>query len=150
MFAPPSRLSVAIRRLAAYTLVLWLAGAGCIIGCSGEVVGAAPADESPASIREDSCPAFSGHGCCHRAESTGDTASVRTLPKYPENIFRCPLAGQTADPARKVSSSDAPPALEAHGLWAAPEALISATLPASRLRVPDRGGTYLRCCVFLI
>jgi hypothetical protein len=147
MFAPPSRLGLITRRLAALALVLWLAGVGCIIGCEMNVA-AAPKEEAQASSEGDSCPMESGgHDCC---KEDGDGAANVRLPKHTTHISCCPLANLSADPARKISTKDVPLAVAGSGLHVASDTRTSTQLPAYRLRVPDRGSTYLRCCVFLI
>ena len=51
-----------VRRLAAASLVLWLAGVGCFFGCEMGVAEAAEAGgQQTAVAQEDSCPAFAGH-----------------------------------------------------------------------------------------
>ena len=149
MLAPQLKFGLMIRRSAAFVLVLWLAGVGCIIGCEMNVA-AAPQHESPTDAQTESCPAFSGHDCCQQTENSNGAASIETLPKNTANVSCCPLAGLSADPARKVSASDAPPTVAQSGLSVAPCARTSTQLPAYRLQVPDRGSTHLRCCVFLI
>ena len=157
MFVPPSLFSVISRRLAASVLVLWLAGVGCIIGCEMNVAAAHHNRESQtASEGEESCAMSSsaGHDCCKKEEdddaAVGDAATNVRNPQTPASASCCPLAKVSADPARKISSKDVPLAIAGSGLPVAPESRTSTTLPSSRLRVPDRGSTYLRCCVFLI
>jgi hypothetical protein len=136
-------------RLAALTLVLWLAGVGCVIGCEMNI-SAAPVVKSEASvIAKESCPAFSGHDCCRESEDNG-TASAGTIPARKDGASCCPLAGQTADPARKASFPDAPLAVTGNGLLFTPNVKTSLTLPLKGPQIADRGSTYLRCCVFLI
>ena len=147
MFAPPSRLNVIARRLAASVLVLWLAGVGCIIGCEMNVA-AAHKDESLTASEGESCPTSSGHDCCK--EDDGDGAGNVRLPKHTTNVSCCPLAGVSADAARKISIKDVPLAVAGSGLPVASDSRTSTPLPTYQLRVPDRGSTHLRCCVFLI
>ncbi len=149
MFAPVSRVSVTLRRLATFVLVLWLAGIGCIIGCEMNVA-AAPRDESQTNSEKESCTAFSEHDCCQKTEGGDGTATIGLLPQNTTNVSCCPLTGLSADPARKISGSDAPLSVAGSGLSVAPDTRRSTLLPAYRPKVPDRGSTYLRCCVFLI
>jgi hypothetical protein len=139
------------RRVAAAALVLWLAGVGCFFGCEMGVVSAAKADEQAAAAQGDSCPAFAGHDCCHKAkaESGGGPNAGRTPARTPRTDC-CPLKAQSADPARKASTTHASPAEAGTPLRPAPHANTPARLAAHRQRVPDRGSTHLRCCVFLI
>ncbi|MGH9903320.1 MAG: hypothetical protein ACRD68_16055 [Pyrinomonadaceae bacterium] len=139
-----------IRRLTALTLVLWLGGVACLIGCEIKVSAAVPQTPDAA----ESCPAFGGHDCCPQSKgdrAERDAASVNTLPQGHNNPSCCPLYGLPSDPARKISSADAPLALDGGGpSLPAPDAHKTSVRSAGTQRVPDRGGTYLRCCVFLI
>ena len=148
MFAPPSIFGLLTRRLVASVLVLWLAGVGCIIGCEIKA-SAAHKEEAQAASEGESCSMSSGgHDCCQKEGANG-TTNVGT-PKHAAHVSCCPLAVVSADPARKVSTKDVPVAVAGRGLLAVPDSRISTPLPSYRLRVPDRGGTHLRCCVFLI
>jgi hypothetical protein len=149
MLAPQLKFGLMIRRSAAFALVLWLAGVGCIIGCEMNVA-AAPKHESPTDSQTESCPAFSGHDCCQKTENSDGAASVGILPTNTTNVSCCPLAGLSADPARKINASDMPPNVAQSVMSVAPDTRTSTQLPAYRRQVPDRGSTHLRCCVFLI
>lgn len=149
MFASPSTIAAMTRRCAALIFVLWLAGVGCFVGCEMNVA-AAPKHESQTASQTESCPAFSGHDCCQKTEESNDAASIAFPPKKTENISCCPLTALSADAARRVSTSDAPFAAVQSTSQVVPDTRISIQLPASRLKVPDRGSTYLRYCVFLI
>lgn len=149
MFAPPSIFGLITLRVVASVLVLWLAGVGCIIGCEIKA-SAAHEEEVQVASEGESCPVSSSrHDCCRKEDADG-TANVET-PKHVAHISCCPLAVVSAvDPARKVGTKDVPVAVAVRGLHAVPDSRISTPLPSNRLRVPDRGGTHLRCCVFLI
>jgi hypothetical protein len=141
-----------IRRLTAFTLVLWLGGLGCALGC-GIKVSAATVNEAQASDKTESCPMKAGHDCCHKAgtdKDATDAPAATLITPSSGQMFCCPLGSQSADPARKVRSLDAPQALMAVALLSTPGVkLYPATFPV-QLTVRDRGSTYLRCCVFLI
>ena len=146
-----------VRRLAAASLVLWLAGVGCFFGCEMGVVKAAAetVGREAAFAREDSCPAFAGHDCCHKAKAGsggdgGEGPDARRTPGPAPRTDCCPLKSQSADPARKVGFADAPLAEAGTPLKFNPHTNAHARLTPHRLRVPDRGSTHLRCCVFLI
>jgi hypothetical protein len=141
------------RRLAAAALVLWLAGVGCFFGCEMGVVSAAGADGRTAVAQGDSCPAFAGHDCCHKAKAErggGNGPNAGRTPARTPRTDCCPLKAQSADPARKASTTDASLAEAGTPLRPATHANTPARLDAHRQRVPDRGSTHLRCCVFLI
>lgn len=153
---PKLTASVIVRRLAAAALVLWLAGVGCFFGCEMGVVSAAEAEaveSSPRAARADSCPAFSGHDCCRESKAGGGTDAAPTAGQIPGRAPRtdcCPLKGQSADPARKSGVADAPLAEAGTPLKLTPHADTRPRLTPHLPRVPDRGSTHLRCCVFLI
>ena len=172
MNASPFNPGAVVRRLTAFALVLWLAGAGCLMGC--EIAAAAGRDASThdtpthdAATHEtasaESCPMHSGGGdCCHKAKRRNvrrdaETTRALTTPGTPAptgnlpDVSCCPLANRVADAARKVRVSDAPRAVESRGLTAAlDKAERPAELYAQKPQVRDRGSTHLRCCVFLI
>lgn len=154
MSAQPFKVRVAARRLTAFAIVLWLAGAGCLLGCE-MAASASPADADTHASAQ-SCTMHSGGACCHKAkrpdvkrntETAGTPAPTRSIP----DLSCCPLANRAADPARKVRLSDAPRVIENRGL---PRALDEAAPPAEfralKSQPRDRGSTRLRCCVFLI
>lgn len=146
MFAPTFKAGSIARRMAAATLVLWLAGLGCFLGCE---MGASAADdgEHNSAAQADSCPAFTGHDCCHKVESKDGAATLRQTPT---EMRCCPLANQSADAARKAKISPLAPAEAASEITVTPRAQGFTPQYARRLQVPDRGSTHLRHCVFLI
>jgi len=138
------------RRLVAVALVLWLGGTACLLGCEAGV-SVATVDSPQASTSAESCPLSAGRDCCHRAEGGRDEASVGTQSSSPDAMMCCPLAGHSAVAAGKSSVADAPVAALGIGeTLPASSGKTLATTPAGGLCIPDRGGTYLRCCVFLI
>jgi hypothetical protein len=94
------------------------------------------------------------HGCCRGVEE--DEGAGRSSAGAVERGGRgaaghCPLGGRHAsNPARKISVDGAPtgsmPSTQS------PALVMSFVTPprANVVRVHDRGGAYLRCCVFLI
>jgi hypothetical protein len=138
------------RRLIAVGLVLWLGGAACVLGCEAGM-SAATVDAPQASAPTESCPWGAGQDCCQRAEEESGKPSVGVTPSSFDAMMCCPLAGHSTVAAGKSSVGDAPAA--ALSVRATLPTLREGTLvtsPARGLRFPDRGGTYLRCCVFLI
>ncbi len=144
-----------VRKAAALTLVLWLGGLSCLLGCAMDA-SAAPATEPGISTKtvsamaEHSSP--SGHECCRATKNGGDVSFTDTSLQTTDAMSCCPLlAGQSSDRARKSRVGDElSPALSA-----------GIALPSLRLerhitpfacegRQLDRGGTYLRCRVLLI
>ena len=150
MFAPPSKFVLGTRRLACLLLVLWLAGVGCIIGCEmNTAAAAAPAEEAEKATEDESCDASAGRDCCQK-KNDDDGGRYLGSSHTGTHSSCCPLAALSADPARKLSTKDAPLAVAGNRLTGAAAARIPTQLSSYKLRVPDRGSTHLRLCVFLI
>ncbi len=146
-----TRLGLLPRRLLALGLVAWFAGLGCALGCGAASASVAKAgQESPA----ESCAAMStqaGPGCCHRVKNNGgESANVGTPARDGWADMHCPLARQTSDPARKIRTNDAPVTANAPARTHQIEPRQGYVANTPRPLAHDRGGTYLRCCVFLI
>jgi len=146
------------RRVVALTLVLWLAGVGCFLGCEFSVSAAGNAVETAAAGQAESCDAFAGHDCCRKSLPTppvqsnqADVVFDALPPASSGRLMCCPLSQPSADTARRFSLNDAPLALVAPSS-PSPALSVQYLLPEvlQTLRVPDRGSTYLRCCAFLI
>ena len=152
-----------VRLLLAVSVSVWLAG-GCLLGCGSEM--AAQGDESSqADVEGESCHTAQKHHCCskpkpakqstHAKHSTFDLKLIEStlaLASLPRDMMRdCPLAmNATAIAAKdKTNSPEAARATNAElpvgaGLGELPQKHVIVPL------VPNRGPTYLRCCVFLI
>lgn len=164
----------------ALTLSLWIAGAGCMLGCQSMVAAAAAnvAAEPRAEghhlamiVSGEACATNQGHDCC--AKKKPETAKAKTftptakpslqtaalisqtvslIPESPEGMRECPLALSRAVAVTKTSGgkqATAPIALPLKALHVESSTEQHASLtPVARL--PNRGHTYLRCCVFLI
>ncbi len=155
-FTPPSSSNILMaRRFLSITFALWLGGLGCVLGCAP---GAFAAEERDAASESNASTAVSctEHACCQTSPRTTrekpdtKTASLEPHPVVTGAMSCCALAGQTADTARKspVDGGVAPVPI-ARTLFV-PSADLTATSFAQQTWLPDRGGTYLRCCVFLI
>lgn len=167
MRAPRTRLAKLPRRLTALGLVLWLAGAGCLLGCSASLGATASAHAVPpethaaqagshSTERPDSCAAMSGHDCCaggeeKEAEETDGRASAGAERHGGRTAMHCPLGGRHAsDPARKVRVDTAATVATPVAQSPAPASGYVTVPYADDVLVRDRGSTYLRCCAFLI
>jgi hypothetical protein len=166
-----------VRGALGLALSLWIAGAGCMFGCQDMTAFAATGngdgghDQSLAAIVSgDACAASGSHDCCakKRAEAGAKTQNANnrltlklaTLVSQSESLNtgpssggrECPLALSRAIAITKRSDNkqSATPAVIAVTTPAvpAPTEQHAALSPPSRL--PNRGHTYLRCCVFLI
>ncbi len=164
-----------VRLVLAPVLSLWIAGAGCMMGCEGMVAAAAPA---PSSISEErsghhsgqnativasgqGCSSGGSHGCC--AKNPGETkpAAERTITSDSTQIMGsgsssgmmkdCPLAvGRATIPAKIRINEVAAAPVPANPSLPAENSLEQSAPLSTPLRLPNRGHTYLRCCVFLI
>jgi len=149
------RLSLAI------SVSLWMAGAGCLLGCSSEThASTASVESADTVVAEHSC-ASSSHDCCAKKKAQQESAttnnphidlSASQVRRTQSSIMEsCPMAvnasaivskGRTETPKASISKTI--------------EAPLPSTALATYLLVVDspnlhnRGSTYLRCCVFLI
>ena len=158
-----------VRLLLAVSVSIWLAG-GCLFGCSNTAMAATDSSEVNQAVEGESCHAVESqaggsHDCCAKAKAKAkpkpakqvrvnvnlkqELAGVSSLPTG--SMSDCPLmVGATAVVSK--SSSNSP---EFAGSTAA-----AASLPVNAIELPqrqivdpflpNRGPTYLRCCVFLI
>ena len=160
---PRTRAADLPRRLTALGLVAWLAGLGCVLGCASSAGAnasahhAAPAETHAArnnshSVEQpDSCAAMRGHDCCAGGEEKEGRASAGADAFGSRTAMHCPLGGRhAADPARKVRVDTTPTASAPAAQSPAPAPGYVAPTCAADALVRDRGGTHLRCCVFLI
>ncbi len=144
-----SKIGGITRYLAALTLVFWLAGFGCFMGCEINASAApAPATKGEASETVDSCP-MTSHDCCQSPEGNHPT-SVENIPEHGNAPSCCPLTGQAADSARKVGNVDTPLAATGSVLLFALNAHPVLKLLPDNLPVANKGSTHLLCCVFRI
>ena len=164
-----------IRFVLAPILSLWIAGAGCMIGCEGMIAAAVAVPSSSQENHSDhnsarkaaiiasgyACSSSGSHSCCEknyaetkpkaRRTSTADTTLIKSDRPSSGMMEGCPLALGRAALAAKVRKNEV----------SATAALTHSALPAESFleqiapiptphRLPNRGHTYLRCCVFLI
>jgi len=148
----PIKINHTLRRSTAVTLVIWLVGFGCLVGCELNV-SAAPAAAIVVMQADgaESCPMNAdGHDCCQQAIENGDELSFGRLPHSKDKTACCPLLDEVADPARKIRIVNARPAAIMSEVFFAPEAHAVRIFSGVHLRVPDRGSTFLHVCVFRI
>jgi hypothetical protein len=135
-----------VRVLLAFALSFWVAGAGCLLGCEGMMT--ASASESSAVthhatsdlnlvVSGDACASGKSHDCCakrnHSAQPKAQPTGKRTVIAAKKGV------GETS-----AATTAAQTNLPTPSLFEQPAPL------ASRVRLPNRGHTYLRCCSFLI
>jgi hypothetical protein len=176
--------SIKIIRVAlSVSVALWMAGAGCMLGCDNMVAGAARESSSAAASTAsnsstivasgDACASMHSHDCCARravrasgsttksdSKSAGNartSASVfpgQVAPGFTatsSTMMDCPLAVNAAAVLSKAGSDQSNSALPAtRANLALPRIQERATALFPQPLLPNRGHTYLRCCVFLI
>lgn len=158
--------SKATRLLLAVSVSVWMAG-GCLFGCSNNEVLAAEVsqDVSTAAVADESCNRSRKHDCCTRpnAQKTKTQKSKKiarqpvqatdssALSALPHGMKDCPLMTNATAVTSKSNGSLADPG---HSSVAVLPAIKNTTEQAEftpvRSYLPNRGPTYLRCCVFLI
>lgn len=161
----------------ALAVALWMAGAGCMLGCENMVSAAAPGDHPAATkvselvVSGDACASMHGHDCCAKrgGKSVAQTSqksakSLARVEKAPEGglttsqfeatssgMFDCPLAINANAALTKSGADQSNVATLSQGLTPAVSNTGEQAIVLGRpLRLPNRGHTYLRCCAFLI
>jgi hypothetical protein len=133
------------RLLLAVSVSLWMAGAGCLLGCSNSV------QASQQKAQTESCHART-HDCCKKKVSQTSTDIASLIGETPEGMIKdCPLAVNASAAISKATDGGInSTALTAHTV----DDSKPQPVPASHIFAPvqflNRGPTYLRCCVFLI
>ncbi len=136
-----------VRLLLAISVSVWLAG-GCLFGCSNLVMAADGASEPN---HHESCHAKPKQAKQHKANLNVNEklAGVSSFPRG--GVTECPLMiGATAVVSKSSSNS---PDLVGAKTATLPVAVDGSELPQRQIVdpfLPNRGPTYLRCCVFLI
>lgn len=159
-----------VRVALALAVAFWMAGAGCLLGCENMVTAAARSEttspaNSPTIIAEgDACASMQSHDCCAKHETKRAQSSLasgtRDVPSAvaaatelttSSSMTDCPLgmnATAALSKAKQDQSSNALLLTRANGSLSHLQEQATALSPP--LRLPNRGHTYLRCCVFLI
>lgn len=164
-----------VRFVLAPLLSFWVAGAGCMLGCEGMV--AAASTEQPNTSHHakrtstivasgNACSSAKSHSCCSEksSESTASESkaqqdeSSKVSDQHPvasrrssSDPMNCPFAVSRAVVVGKAQGGEKKAvAVLAHSTLVT-QGFAEQLVPLSRsLRLPNRGHTYLRCCVFLI
>jgi hypothetical protein len=169
-----SSLSARIVRLVlAPVLSLWVAGAGCMLGCENMIAAEATGGLINASeqtghhatlvVSGDACASSKSHDCCKKksspvahkthgpeAQDNGATL-VSSSDRSSETMKECPLAvSRTVVIAKKGAAEVKAQPTVAHSVVPPPNLIEQNTPVLSALRLPNRGHTYLHCCAFLI
>ncbi|HEY7785974.1 MAG TPA: hypothetical protein VIB00_14675 [Pyrinomonadaceae bacterium] len=150
-------------------LAFWIAGAGCLFGCEVKVLAAEhqPANvvDLMAEVSGEACASSSaGHSCCARENANKQSSSfsrdnssdakglgVAILPGNPSgSMSGCPFAVNDSVLVGKRSGTEAVATNSAEVVPKQLEPLAQVTYLPNRLRLANRGHTYLLGCVFLI
>ena len=169
--------SIRIVRVAlALAVALWMAGAGCMLGCENMATAAIASDHHATAeaavivASGEACASMHSHDCCAKGASHSSTssksqtnanhsaASARTHHAIasesiaPSTVMMdCPLAVNAMAALPKSRANQSSTALLSAGARPVVSNSVEQTTPFSRpLRLPNRGHTYLRCCTFLI
>ena len=130
----------------AILIMLWWGGLNCLSGC---LIPKADADG------ESHCSMGGASGdCCHtraRGEESLSSKSVGAPSTSIQSLSCCSLLSLSGDVSRDVRADDgaATPAILSR-IGFTPKSMPRVQLPDRWARFPDRGGTHLLHCVFLI
>jgi hypothetical protein len=163
-----SFLRIARMGLAA-TLVLWVAGAGCLLGCEGMMTAAASENSAVAPhakgdlnlvVSGEACASAKSHDCCakqsHRTQPKAQglekqTATLVETDPSSSGMAACPLAmSRTVVVAKKSTDDTRSTSTVANANISTQNHNEQPHPVVTQLRLPNRGHTYLRVCSFLI
>lgn len=146
MRSPYTKCRNITNRIIALSLVLWLSGATCVFGgCEMAMAKIEATQKSNNQMRAD-------HSCCKRAKSKKEAKLVEEFPVPPPStkISCCPFASQPTVQARKANTETAPVisvSVQTQFFQPNEERRTSFSYHA---RLPDRGSTHIKNCIFLI
>jgi hypothetical protein len=159
--------SARIVRLAlAPMLALWVAGAGCLMGCGLSVHAAAEPTAAPSKVNlatvvaGEACASSKSHDCCAKRRANksptnthSEKTSGRAITPAPDSgvMQGCPLAVNAMAIVAKSTQKDVATVAQLPTSLVQPNLLERSGFARSApFHLPNRGHTYLRCCVFLI
>jgi hypothetical protein len=163
-----------VRVTLAVVVASWMAGAGCLLGCGNMTAMAASSEQHSTQSVDvvasgDSCAAMHGHDCCAKRarkspvetssespDSSEASANAEAAVLEHDDVSRsamdCPMALTASAALSKVQQHEDTSVVLTSGvarqIFSNPTEQGRALAPS--LRLPNRGHTYLRCCVFLI
>lgn len=160
-----------VRVTLALAVAFWMAGAGCLLGCES-MIAAASSGEPQSQFSDltvvasgDACASMRSHDCCAKrnkhaqtshsttpaTDATSTSAFALVLGHTPTSMRECPLAvTATAVLSKTNHNPSAGPLLLARPSGFIPQVEEQTRPLSQQIRLPNRGHTYLRCCVFLI
>ena len=151
-----------LRFTLALSVSAWMAGAGCLLGCSNEIQAAHHASNLAidSAVASDSCPSSGSHDCCaqKRAEhpasnppSTVEDDGAEFSSDPLEMTETCPLAASASAALSKTTSDTlSTEPLRADTGGSSDNSSGSIEPRSYHFYLLNRGPTYLRCCAFLI
>jgi len=150
-----------IPRLAlAITVSAWMAGAGCLFGCSNEIhASSSTASSVETIVATDSCAASHSHDCCAKKRNASGTNSVTSnangqvlVSALPSRAMEtCPMAVSASAIVSKSHADSSNVAVTKRvELPCATNIAVPAHRSVNTSNVFNRGPTYIRCCTFLI
>jgi hypothetical protein len=138
-------------------LILQLSGLGCALGCAKAATVTSQHEchdsdsKSAPATPVVSASVSAEHACCHSSTSARSETLPSELVRMAETMPCCLLASQIAVVAVKQSATiEKTTTLVKEKVPASLNIEFRAMPLAGRARLPDRGGTFLRCCVLLI
>lgn len=159
--------SKVVRFVLAPALSFWIAGGGCILGCESMVAAAATVKTNSGHHLKSSstivasghaCSSQKSHNCCQSDEASPQKSQNKSAHEAlvtsggsSSGPMTCPFAVSRAAVVAKAQERDAKASAVLPVSTPAQQNCLEQTVPLSPpLRLPNRGHTYLRCCVFLI
>ncbi len=146
-------------------LTFWLSGLACAICCLPQNSAAFDLQATSSTVKRDAgnkpnkSYESDAHACCRRFQKPSGTSStgssLAASEQLPSSHSRCAWFGQTAvaDATNfKLRAVDMHKAAGVANIFSPPQVASHQTAFAAtrQMWLPDGGGTYLRCCVFLI
>jgi hypothetical protein len=155
------KIRATVRRAPAFAFGLWLAGAGCAFCCEGSILGASHVAAHAAAHESQTTAAMSSSSSCplhaqrqtQAREASGEARMLVTTSRPAGlRVPSCCVKGwQPSDAARKPRvTPERAAALPSEEFLQALASTAFVAAPDARGRLPDRGGTYVRVCSFLI
>lgn len=154
-----------VRFLLAFSVSVWLAG-GCMFGCSKTAMASPGAVDQATAVEGESCHSEQAHDCCAKQKAAkqstlpvvqteallNQTQGLTSLASLPRgSMSECPLVINSTAVTSKTNSNSPAPAYASNA--ALPLSVSDGESPQKHVAaplLPNRGPTYLRCCVFLI
>ena len=152
-------------------LALWIAGTGCLFGCEIKSLAAEPVSQHESKstlatmVSGEACASAKSHDCCANKPATkhgghdtekvaGENVSSHELVVWPGSssgsMGSCPLAVNATVVVTKSRDTETSAGTASTVVVPHQRILRHQTHRSDPLSLPNRGHTYLRCCVFLI